>query len=220
MLGKVIAYKFSINVQGPGVLRGSVTIGAAVGNGNAITVSPGAPVYVDGVFDDGVVQADADAIIAAGPDVSVSYTRPLDAPNDDGIVFPITDQSQVAIKNVFYTGTPPGAAQTMGDTTFLFQNKIDLNTNSLGGVEQELFIEYIDIPNGFTPVQIPTDMKVAPAYWGAPSHYTINKLMFFPVTQYYGELKPLQGMNFSTEYFIATSPLMVQKMIDLEGISI
>lgn len=216
MTGKVIAYKFSINTQGPGVLRGSITIGAAVGNGNSITIIPGAPVYVDGVFDDGVVQANTDAIIAAGPDVS--YARPIDAPNDDGIVFPIIDQSQVAIKNVFYTGTPPGAAQAMPNTSFLFQNTIDLSTSA--GIVQEVFVEHILIKNGYTPVQIPTDMFVQPTYWGAPTRYTVNELLEYPITQYYAELKPLQGMNFSTEYFIATSSLMVGKMIDLEGISI
>ena len=217
MLGKVIAYSFSINKHGPGILRGSITIAAAVGNGNSITLGSGTGVYVDGVFDSGVAQANIGEILAASPDVS--YSRPIDAPNDDGIVFPITDASQVAIKNIFYTGTPPGAAQTMGDTTFLLENTINLVTNPLGGVQQEVFLEYIDIPNGYTPVEIPVNMYVSPTYSGAPTRYTEKEVKFYPVTQYYGELKPLQGMNFSSEYFIATSKLMIKKMIDLGGIS-
>ena len=73
----------------------------------------------------------------------------------------------------------------------------------------------ISIPNGYTPVEIPTDMNVIPTYYGAPTKVTIPRLWFYPITQYWLELKPMQGVAFATEYNIPVSKLTVPEMINL-----
>ena len=72
-----------------GKLIGTVTIGCAIGFGNPISASPGSPTYVE----DGYVVTGYQFYenqIEVLPAGDVGYTVPIDAPNDDGLVFPLT----------------------------------------------------------------------------------------------------------------------------------
>lgn len=87
-IGKIIKYGFSADGDS-GKLIGTVTIGCAVGYGGAIAPVPGSPSYVE----EGYVGANYqfyDGQIEVLPASDVGYSVPIDARNDDGLVFPLT----------------------------------------------------------------------------------------------------------------------------------
>lgn len=88
--------KYAISGDGPsGVIMGSVTAGCAVGYGGALEAEDGDPLYCEEgyvavnyqAYDNQVVVLDAS---------DVGYTVPTDAPDDDGLIFPLT-KSQVVL---------------------------------------------------------------------------------------------------------------------------
>jgi hypothetical protein len=86
-LGKIVRYGFSADGD-TGKLIGTATIGCAIGFGGAVAEAAGEPTYVT----DGYVGADYQFYqdqIQVLPAGDVGYSVPLDAPNDDGLVFPL-----------------------------------------------------------------------------------------------------------------------------------
>lgn len=231
-LGKIISYSFS--ARGVDELIGKVTIGCSAGFGEDIVTNPGTGVYAaSGYMQSGYQQMNGEVILVSD-DADIGYTVPLDATDDDGILFPITDKSQVVVKNEFLTPSPdieilpggdlslagklPGAAEFLGGTTTTYVNQI-VSTTSLGISNTETIVEYIDIPNGYAQVAFPVDI-LTPFNWQQGStNVTETELGFFPSTQLYLELKPLQGMSFSAQYNIATTPLSVPAGVNLEAAS-
>jgi hypothetical protein len=92
--GKVIAYSLSVNGDS-GERYGTATIGAAVGNGGTVEAAAGAPSYALTDYVAGDYQYIEDAAVLTNTS-DVAYTPPLDAPDDDGLVFPL-DKRQITI---------------------------------------------------------------------------------------------------------------------------
>ena len=86
-LGKIVRYGFSADGD-TGKLIGTVTIGCAIGFGGAVAEIPGDPTYVADDYVGAGYQFYADQIQVL-PAGDVGYSVPLDAPNDDGLVFPL-----------------------------------------------------------------------------------------------------------------------------------
>ncbi len=87
--GKVIAttLDFEGGAPGePGKYSGTVTIGCTVGNGGAATAADGTNDYIDDYIDDYFHATGQVVVLDTG---DVGYEVPLDAVDDDGIVFPI-----------------------------------------------------------------------------------------------------------------------------------
>ena len=97
-LGKIIAYKFGVD-GGNGLAIGSVTVGCAIGYGGAIQEQPGEPTYAAEGYMAAGYQAYANREIAL-PASDVSYAPPIDAPNDDGLVFPLSKRQAVVREQV------------------------------------------------------------------------------------------------------------------------
>jgi hypothetical protein len=226
--GKIISY--SIMADGDtGVFKGKVTIAAAIGFGGSVSLGsggpgahtmPGTPSWVE----EGWVQPgwqEYDGAVAGVPPSSsvatvslvesdIGFTPPRDAPTDDGVVFPITNKNQVIVKEMLIEGQPPGSAAFVADNNMTLTNTYP---DGFGGTVTVTYV--IAIPNGFTPAEIPVD-QVIPIN-GVFTVVTVNAVVFFPLTQYYLELKPMQGISFGSEYNIKTTPLVIPKMIDLEA---
>jgi len=101
--GKVVNYGASLD-GATGVLVGRVTLGVAVGYGDAIATAPGAPTYVeDGYTED--YQERSGTIISVGPG-DVGYTIPEANPNDDGVDFIRGFTPHTAIKEFDVTNSP------------------------------------------------------------------------------------------------------------------
>ncbi len=94
--GKIIGY--SLKADGPtGALRGSVTIGLAIGTDVPVEEITGDPAYVeDGVLEDGI-QATTGGVVLIQTTSDVGYSVPIDAPVDDGLVFPLTYRDAVVV---------------------------------------------------------------------------------------------------------------------------
>ena len=87
-IGKIIKYGFSADGD-TGRLIGTVTIGCAIGFGGAVTEVAGTPTYVAEDYVEVGYQF-YDGQIEVLPASDVGYTVPIDAPNDDGLVFPLS----------------------------------------------------------------------------------------------------------------------------------
>ena len=85
--GKVTAYQLSFHGDTKEII-GHVIIGCAVGYNNIVHESTGTPVYVDeGYVDTGYQFYEFTLVPITGSEVG--YSIPEDAPNDDGLVFPL-----------------------------------------------------------------------------------------------------------------------------------
>jgi hypothetical protein len=88
-LGKIIKYGFSADGDS-GKLIGTVTVGCATGFGGAVAESPGVPTYVIDDYVSTGYQFYANQVEVL-PASDIGYTVPIDAPDDDGLVFPLTN---------------------------------------------------------------------------------------------------------------------------------
>lgn len=103
-LGKVTTV--DLDADGASALfSGKIGLACAVGTGAAVEAVTGTPSYVDADVLGPDVQVFDGAVIAL-PSGDLGYTPPVDAVNDDGLVFPLT-LDQVLIRNeVISTGNP------------------------------------------------------------------------------------------------------------------
>lgn len=84
--GKVISYHLT---GGSGKFRGNVKIGCAIGFGGGITNVVGTPEYAASGYMQAGYQIMDGATVSHGSD-ETSYTLPVFAPFDDGLIFPLT----------------------------------------------------------------------------------------------------------------------------------
>jgi hypothetical protein len=99
--GKVIALEISA-VGSTGRMSGKVTIGCAVGYGTAIDESDGGIGYIEpGYIEAGYYFREGQVVGVGAADVA--YTIPMDASNDDGLVFPLT-RAQAVVSEVIRIG--------------------------------------------------------------------------------------------------------------------
>lgn len=101
-VGKITSYKIKFDGQ-RGVEYGSLVIECSVGFSQAISETDGDPTYCDVDYVDSDYQEYTDNIVAL-PASDVGYSVPLDAPNDDNLVFPLT-RDQVVVRSQFW-GSP------------------------------------------------------------------------------------------------------------------
>ena len=100
--GKIIECSFSANGDG-GELIGTVKIGCCVGHGSSVTAGVGEPSYVDtGYVDAGYQHYDGQIMLVGAGDVG--YSRPVFAPVDDGVYFPLTQP--IFIEEPTYEAAP------------------------------------------------------------------------------------------------------------------
>ena len=111
-------------------------------------------------------------------------------------------------------GKLPGAAAFLPNTFYTWIEQISSNP-SIGVQELTTIVKYINLPNGYAPVEVPIDMQQTLPFWGAAPSTGYTTVFYYPVTQYYLELKPLQGVSFSDQYNIVTSLLSVPAMVTL-----
>jgi hypothetical protein len=186
-LGKIIDYKFSVDGS-TGLAIGSVTIGCAIGYGGAIQEQPGEPTYgAEGYMVAGYqAYANREIVLPAG---DVSYTPPIDAPNDDELTFPLTKRQAVVREQVH------GSADAQADAIRAsFPIDVEVNNAQPQNVDEQNRIAALQ-------TQTTTEILKTNSVW------------------YDLELKPVAGMSFETAYDIAVSELKVLKMIDLEAAS-
>jgi hypothetical protein len=186
-LGKIIDYKFGVD-GGNGLAIGSVTIGCAIGYGGAVQEQPGEPTYAAPGYMAVGYQAYANREVAL-PASDVSYAPPIDAANDDGLVFPLSKRQAVVREQVH------GSADAQG-----------------GAIEASFPID-IEVNNA-QPQNVNEQNRIA-----ALQSQTTTEILKGNAVWYDLELKPVAGMSFETAYDIAVSQLRVPKMIDLEAAS-
>jgi hypothetical protein len=117
--GKIISYGFSCDGD-TGLLIGTVTIGCPIGYGGFVVEEPGEPTYCDEdyVGDDYQVYDGQLTVLDAG---DVGYTVPVDAPNDDGLTFPLSYAQAVLVNEVH--GTAAGQAALLKAMTASFESR-------------------------------------------------------------------------------------------------
>ena len=92
-LGKIIGYSFGVSGS-TGLASGTVKIGCAIGHAGLIAAAPGDPSYVEAGYVAAGYQAYYNTVSVL-PESDVGYTVPVDAPADDGLVFPLTKRAAV-----------------------------------------------------------------------------------------------------------------------------
>ena len=133
-------------------------------------------------------QAYADRAIAL-PASDVSYAPPIDAPNDDGLSFPLSKWQAVVREQIH------GSAEAQADA-IAASCPIDVEVNSA------------------QPQSVSEQNRIA-----ALQSQTTTEILKTNSVWYELDLRPVSGMAFETAYDIAVSQLKVPKMIDLEAAS-
>ncbi len=173
-VGKIIGY--SLNIDG-GEISGEVSMASCIGYGGSIAPVPGDPAYVDdGYVDDGYQFRDGAIVVLAASDVGF---EPLgEAPNDDGLVFPLgavpllegptpVTTQKVPLRDVQPTSTQ-GSTQVddCGNTTSVsVSSALDTGpyTDWLGGIETTVNFKLAAVEGGpFESVYVVnvTDLKL------------------------------------------------------------
>jgi hypothetical protein len=136
----------------------------------------------------------------------VGYTPPLDAPNDDGVSFPVTDPNTLIVNKQWITGRPPNAPEFVPNATIPITVR---SVNGRTGNWTETTV-LLPVPNGFAPVPVSED-KVDPRTGNSYQQITT---FFFPCIQFWMELKNL-NRQFSNQYDIKVTDLQIEMMINL-----
>jgi hypothetical protein len=199
-LGKVTRAELSANGD-TGEVKCHVTIGCAVGRGNAVTTVPGTPVYAASGYMQSGYQQEVGGVVVLPDLTDVGYTPPIAAPDDDGLVLPL-DKAQVVISEgikgslssqglaiLSAFASMARAAQILQyPGGFGFQNSI---ASSIALQRQATLLESNSVARG---------LQQNPIYYEA-------------------QLKPVTNGPFWDAYVIATQKMTVPKGIDLEGAS-
>jgi hypothetical protein len=186
-LGKIIGYSFGVSGS-TGLASGTVTIGCAIGHAGLVLSEPGDPSYVEAGYVAAGYQA-YNNTVSVLPESDVGYTVPVDAPADDGLVFPLTRSA--AIVGEYISGS--------------YQ-------------DQEAVIEAAfpyDVYVASTDILSADDQEVM----AKASSLTVSEALKANPVSYHLELRPVTGMSFETAFDVAVSDLRVPKMIDLEAAS-
>lgn len=187
-MGKITKYQLLIDGDNAQML-GKVTIGCAVGYGGSASGIDGTPNYVE----DGYVSIGYQTYTGTTQTIvndEVSYSTPEDAPDDDGLVFPLTRAASTAVENVWGSIAEQKAAinsalpSVLAQARLAQQNAQDLNTQLVMNVLGRTTVEE--------------------ALSAAPIWYDL-------------QLKSVTNGPFNSEYQITAGPLIIPQQIDLEA---
>lgn len=188
-MGKIV--NVSLKGDGPsGKFNGTITIACAIGRGNVVTASAGTPSYVqEGYVARGYqFYEDAVTVLESG---DVGYSRPVDAPIDDGLVFPLTKAQAVAHEEIHGSLTAQRAAIVAA-----FRSEGSIANLAQAGSPQQ------SIQNQQTILAL-NKTNLAAAFKQNPIWLDL-------------QLKSLEG-TFAHEYEIDVTVLTAPKGIDLEA---
>ena len=140
----------------------------------------------------------------------VGYTPPIDAPNDDGVTFPVTNPSTLIVDKRWIEGLPPNAPQYIPNATLPITVK-SVNARTGAWVETTFLWP---VPNGFALLPISVD-STDPRTGNTVTTVTIFS---FPVMQFWLELKNL-NRPFANQYDITVTDLQVEMMVNFAAAS-
>ena len=191
--GKITSYSLTGSGDS-GAFLTKVKIGAAVGNGNSIAAITGTGVYAQaGVFDAGVQQMTGATALPSSADVG--YGAPLDNPNDDGLIFPLTagqvvlNQSIVGSLAVQQLAIDVAIPSIVAEATLQSRASAGSVQTQLAGLQQIAALGNVSI-----------DTVLASA----------GNSIYLDL-----QLKPVTGSAFTTVYSVATTLPQIPKQIDL-----
>lgn len=189
--GKIIATSLKGNGDS-GAFVGSVTIGSAIGYGEALEAVAGTPVYVEeGVLEPGI-QAYTGQIVLVPNAVNVGYSPPIDA-DSQGPTFPLT-MAQAVVSDVMHGTVEEQEAAIIAS----FQSEMILaNTTSSASSQQQ---------------SIANQQKIALANQTSTSVALRDNPIWRELT-----LIPVSGDSFTNEYDLTVTTLSVPKQVDLEA---
>ncbi len=187
-IGKITAYGFKADGS-TGKIFCSVQYECAVGNNNVISPAIGTADYIETDYIENGYYEHVGAIIqvTTGPG-DIGYTPPVDGPNDDGLVFPLTKAQAVLVDQTFGDPFPPLKAAVAADNTPTSPREVIIS-----GVEN-VFIS----KGGTNGGAVAKIMQQDPFYWEI-------------------QLIPLTGQNFEDEFQPTVTDVMVIKGIDLSA---
>lgn len=106
--GKIVKYSLALDGDS-GKPTGHVEIACSIGYGGSVADAPGEPTYVEaGYVGDGYQFMEGQVIALDAGDVG--YTVPVDAPNDDGIHFPLTYRQAILVNETHGSADAQAAA--------------------------------------------------------------------------------------------------------------
>ena len=185
-VGKIIGYQLKADGDS-GELIGSVTIGCAVGRGNAIEALDGTPSYVAvGYVELGYQHYDGSVIVLPAGDIG--YSIPKDAADDDGLVFPL-DKGQVVLREQIHG--------SLGQQADVIANAIPA----------QIAMTNQQTPQSYDDLAAQTSLALQ----------GINAQLKNVPIWYELQLKPVVNGPFEVQYAIDLTSLVVPKMIDLEA---
>jgi hypothetical protein len=191
--GKITSYSLTGNGDS-GAFLTKVKIGCAVGKGGTVSAVAGTGVYADpGVFAPGVQQMTGSTVVISSSDVG--YGPPLDNPNDDGLVFPLTAEQVISSQAVIGSIAAQEAA---------------INA-ALPTIKAEAALQQRTAPSDAN-AQVLLQQQMA-----AFGNVTVDSVLAQAGNSIYPDLQlnSLTGANFTTVYNVSTTKLQIPKQIDL-----
>ena len=198
--GKVTRCGFTIDGDRASA-TGKITIGAAVGYGNSVSPVTGTPTYVaEGYVQPGYQYYDGGTTPIVGS--TVGYSTPVDAPDDDGLVFPLTRAQAVAREAVWGTVNDQLTAIKEEMPNVILQATIEAG---------------LRIPGDPNPLYLPSEQLKRQLIVTALSRSSIETKLAAAPIWYDLELKPVTNGPFNSEYQIVVTNLEVPQQINLEA---
>lgn len=206
--GKVIAYQI-IGDGDSGRLYGKITIGCTIGNGSSTTTSGGTAEYVsDGYTDEGYELVTGQIIDPTGLG-DVGFVPPVEGNDDDGLIFPLTDESQVVLANVVHgsAGAQAGAIQE----GFVFAKQA---ANSPSSTNNTVTLTGPDGSTiGYTETYTDNTKQLMSALLN--QSFSIDYLLSQAPMAYELQLRPVTNGPFVGAYTLPAITLNLPKTIDL-----
>lgn len=196
-LGKITQY--GMTFSGAGGIRGHVTVQCAIGKSTVISTAAGTSDYAASDYADTDWQEHIGAVVAVASG-DIGYSPPLDVPNDDGIVFPVSKSDVVLVETVHGSLAEQGAAALSAMSSISKSQQASIFSGGLftgsGGFFGGDGVQFGQIS--------PKQTTVASALQREPIWYDL-------------QLRPLTGSTFTNLYEVTVTDLVVPKMIDLEA---
>lgn len=185
--GKIVAYQISANGDS-GVLKGTVTVGCAVGTGASLTLANGTPTYVAAGYVSAGYQYEG-AGVAISDDIG--YTLPAATNDPEAISFPLTRATAVKYEQVH---------GTLAEQETLIKAALaaSVDTGNKDGADYDATLGRDQGTNAAAKLTVADAVKKAPIWYEL-------------------ELVSLSGGPFNVAYYVSTTPLVIPKAIDLEA---
>jgi hypothetical protein len=189
-LGKIVKYSLALDGES-GKPIGHVEIACSIGYGGSVLPVAGEPTYVEiGYVDDGYQFIDGEVVPLDAGDIA--YTVPVDAPNDDGVHFPLTYSRAILVNATHGSADVQAAA-----INALAEAPVTVFSGPTGTQEQ---IDAIVNRSTEVPRQV-EDLLKATSVWQEV------------------KLRNLDTGPFETGYAIELTPLELPQGINLEAAS-